>query len=281
MAYPDCSVIARNSVCCLTVIREISDRTRIREFLTRDSFLHIYEIGDLDDFFWPYTRWYAWEEGSEICSLFLLYCADPACPTLLAFEEENTDDSRALMKQLIEVLPTPSIAHISLHLQPLIDSYFETTSQSMVDKMGLSGRRLKGVHQALPPPTGLGPADEQEVLGFYRNAYPDNWFDPRMLATECYLGARLDSQLVSIAGIHVYSPTYRVAALGNIATHPGYRGRGLATHLTFHLCRKLFRTVDYVGLNVQAENRVAIRCYQRLGFRVHSRFAVTRLQRRR
>jgi predicted GNAT family acetyltransferase len=73
---------------------------------------------------------------------------------------------------------------------------------------------------------------------------------------------------LSVAGVHVYSEPYRVAALGNVATHTAHRGQGLATTAVAALCRNLLGTVDHVGLNVAADNTAAIRCYQRLGFRI-------------
>src|SRR5438093_529591 len=81
-----------------------------------------------------------------------------------------------------------------------------------------------------------------------------NWFDPRMLETGHYYGIRQDGTLLSIAGVHVYSPRYRVAALGNITTRPAARGHGLATLVTAKLCQELLRSVDEIGLNVRADN---------------------------
>lgn len=63
-----------------------------------------------------------------------------------------------------------------------------------------------------------------------------------------------------------YSPTYRVAALGNITTDPDFRGRGYASPVVAALCRDLLRTVEHIGLNVKADNLAAIRCYRALGF---------------
>jgi hypothetical protein len=38
----------------------------IEAFLRRNPELHIYSIGDLDDFFWPYTAWHGLLEGAEL-----------------------------------------------------------------------------------------------------------------------------------------------------------------------------------------------------------------------
>jgi predicted GNAT family acetyltransferase len=87
-----------------------------------------------------------------------------------------------------------------------------------------------------------------------------------MLDTNQYCGLQVGGRLVSVAGVHVYSPTYRVAALGNIATHPAHRGNGYGREATGQLCRRLFASVDHIGLNVKADNTTAIACYKSLGF---------------
>jgi len=256
------------------MIKEIRERQQILTFLCRDPFLHIYEMGDLDEFFWPFTRWFAWQVDDELQALFLLYTGDPSAPTLLALEEENPEAARSLLRRVARIVQPPLQIHFSFHLRHLLPSLLETTEPVPIVKMGAVASEVKGGPTGLRSPVRLGPTDEPEILEFYEAAYPDHWFNPRMLATGCYLGARVDGRLASVAGIHVYSPQYRVAALGNIATLPEYRGRGLAGHLTYQLCRGLSRTVDYIGLNVREDNPAARRCYQRLGFRDCARFAV-------
>ena len=57
-----------------------------------------------------------------------------------------------------------------------------------------------------------------------------------------------------------------VAALGNIATHPDHRRRGLGRVTTAALCRSLCAGADHIGLNVKADNTVAADLYANLGF---------------
>ena len=117
----------------------------------------------------------------------------------------------------------------------------------------------------------LTTADLAELQALYTVAYPGNWFNPRMLETGQYVGLRdADGALVCAAGVHVYSAEYRVAALGNIATHPGHRGRGLAAITTAGCCQRLLQTVDLIGLNVRADNAAAIRAYEKIGFEVRA-----------
>lgn len=66
----------------------LCDKSRIEAFLRKNVYLHIYSIGDLDDFFWPDTAWYGWEQGSEIQAVALLYTASED-PTLLALSDRQ------------------------------------------------------------------------------------------------------------------------------------------------------------------------------------------------
>jgi ribosomal protein S18 acetylase RimI-like enzyme len=118
-----------------------------------------------------------------------------------------------------------------------------------------------------PQAVALSAADTEDLLALYAASYPGNWLVPRMLETGYYFGIRRGRALVSIAGVHVFSPHYKAAALGNITTRPDARGQGLATTATARLCQELLHTgIEYVGLNVKADNHGAIACYEKLGF---------------
>ena len=60
----------------------------IESYLRKDVDLHIYSIGDLDDFFWPYTIWYGLESHGDIDAVVLIYVGLPI-PSLLAFSNET------------------------------------------------------------------------------------------------------------------------------------------------------------------------------------------------
>lgn len=240
-------------------MRSVHDRGELADLLRRDPALHAYELGDLDDFFWPYTSWYRREDA-----LALLYHG-AGLPTLLAFDRQNPATTLVeLLEGMLPLLPRRFYAHLSPGVESALAEIFEAEPGGPHLKMALTD--VTRLHLVRPAGEVLGPADLPELAALYQVAYPDNWFDQRMLETGQYVGIRRDGEMVAVAGVHVWSQTYRVSALGNVTTHPAVRGQGLATAAVAGLCRRLLDTVDHVTLNVKADNLAAIAVYTRLGF---------------
>ena len=139
---------------------------------------------------------------------------------------------------------------------PLISIHDKATIKAVTDRNPRLHLFERGDESYLP-----------ELQAFYREVYPENWFSPRMLATQRYYGIRLEGKIVSVAGVHVYSPAYDAAVLGNVATHPRMRGHGLARLACARLCHELLQDgIHNIGLVVHAHNTSAIAVYQALGF---------------
>ena len=83
-----------------------------------------------------------------------------------------------------------------------------------------------------------------------------------------YYGYFFNKTLIGVSGIHVYSEEFKVAALGNIATHPDFRGKQIGYKLTCALCFDSQRTADIIGLNVNSNNEYALKCYKNVGFEI-------------
>ncbi len=249
----------------MTVV-ELRDRDELASFFRRRPAVHAYELGDLDDFFWTHTRWFGWQPGDRLEQVALLYC-EPSPPVLIAIAEPPESTMPELLRTIAPELPREVYAHLSHELlDALLPGHVAGSPPVRHRKLGLVDyTRLQ--HGSSSDVVRLGPEDLAEVESFYAEAYPGTWFEARMLETGRYVGLREAGRLVCVAGVHVWSPTWRVATLGNVATLPEARGRGLATATCAHLCRLLLDDgIDVISLNVRADNTAAIRSYEKLGF---------------
>ena len=93
-----------------------------------------------------------------------------------------------------------------------------------------------------------------------------------MLETGKYFGCFDDNEIVCASGVHVHSDLYKISVLGNIATRPDHRGKGLATAVTASLLSEVRAGGNIVSLNVKDDNFAAIKCYKRLGFELHCEY---------
>jgi GNAT superfamily N-acetyltransferase len=107
------------------------------------------------------------------------------------------------------------------------------------------------------------------------------FFAAYQLEQGIYYGALADGKLIAAAGTHVVAPEYGIAAVGNVYTHPEYRGRGLAKACTSAVTAALLDMGCLsVVLNVRQDNAPALQAYQRLGYAVHCPYIEARGQRR-
>ncbi len=249
----------------MCTVSKISDKILLNRFFQRNIGLYIYNIGDIDDFFWPNTTWYGLFEGEQLHAVALIYDSGDL-DVLLAL----TDDVAPMAALLNTILPQLSDRFYA-HLTPGLEDLFLATHD--LDFHGAHHKMLLTEPSAVnaidtAAIDQLTTADLAETERFYAEAYPGNWFDKRMLETEQYYGLRIDGRLVSMGGIHVYSEQYDVAALGNIATHPDYRNRGYGRIVTAAICQSLQRSVTHIGLNMLADNSAALAIYHSLGFEI-------------
>ena len=77
---------------------------------------------------------------------------------------------------------------------------------------------------------------------------------------------KIDDQIVSVAGVHVYPPRFNVAAVANVAARTHMHGNSFAQSVTARLCKKLVDNVEHVDLSGEGSNEPAIRAYQNIGF---------------
>ena len=180
-------------------------------------------------------------------------------PAVIALAHGDPQPVHALLAEA--QLPSLFYAHLTPGLEDALLSQYNCRPLGRHKKLGLRAP-ITEPYEA----TALTLADADAAVAFYRASYPGAFFEPVNLERGPYVAVHDDLGIAAIAGVAVYSPIMRVAALGNIATRADVRGRGLGRRVTGALCRRLQPEVDVIGLNVKADNVAAIRCYTELGF---------------
>lgn len=255
-------------------IELVHNKEVLFDFLKKEAGLQIYLTGDLDDFYFPHTRWYVLFDKGEIKAVGLLYHENNP-PTLLCFQRLNSDYAIMLLKSLKPLLPDRFYAHLG-------EGFIEVFGRaSLVEHYGVNykmvlHKKVKGF--ADNNIRKLNTDDLSLLLELYSKAYPHNWFNSRMLESGKYFGYFSDKTLAGVAGVHVYSVRYNVAALGNITTHPDFRKQGIGYKLTASLCADLQETTGVIGLNVRSDNEHAVSLYKKLGFQIEGVYEECLLQ---
>lgn len=268
----------------MITIEKIDDAGLIENHLRKNTGLNLYQIGDLDEFFRPYTEWYGTRKNGELIQVVLIY-KGTELPVLLALCDRDTEDMKVLLKGIRDELPDRIYSHLSKGLYPALSGSHEGIKQGNYLKMIINREdfifdKKKIAMDERETMRRMTGDDLEEIKKLYEESYPGNWFDERMLMTGKYFGYFISGELKGISGIHVYSPEYRIAVLGNITTHPSGRNRSICKKVTTALCEDLFETVDVIGLNVHEDNRSAIRSYESIGFSITDEYEEYMFERR-
>jgi hypothetical protein len=211
------------------VLKSVHDRGELADLLRRDAALHTYELGDLDDFFWPHTTWFRYGDA-----VALLYHGLEQ-PTLLALAQPQPLEQ--LLRAMQPVLPRHFYAHLSIGGAAALDDGFHADHHGLHRKMALTDRdRLDAVE---PVGEVLGTDDGPDLARLYAVAYPGNWFDRRMLETgQLHRPAagrragRCGGRTCLVAGLPGRGARQRDDPSRGTRTRPGRRGGGQAVSST-------------------------------------------------
>jgi ribosomal protein S18 acetylase RimI-like enzyme len=240
----------------------------LTELFERDRAVHSYGLADLEEPFWSQGRWF--RRGDAAVGVLDLEGAEVAI--VYCVSARANDETLALLVDLAEsgALPAHSFLTGPLGVAAALEPWFSVRWCAPHTRMWLAD--LGALRAAGPEPvdSGIRPLDAASLPAVERLFVeaPDSsrFFTPSMLDSGHYVGRFDAHRLVAMAGVHVVSERFRVAAIGNVVTHPDHRGRGHGTDLVRAVCRGLAPTIDVISLNVSEENVVARRLYDRLGF---------------
>lgn len=274
---------------------------RLRAFLGRDPFATAYMLGDLDPVYAHYCTWWIASEGqgaggaeaARDVAVVLVYTGLSApvvlthgsaagIQAILARALDSTATRNTPSGLVVDELPQRAHVHMSPEHLAVLDQHFTLDRLRPMVRMGLRVSGQSSLAAQPAPVPGYGPVERLghrhtgDIMALSHH-YPDSFFEPHQLSSGHYYGIFAPSGgpegsplLVSVAGVHIVSKSDRLAALGNIVTHPDHRGKGLSTVATMHLCRELAAEgIELLALNVERRNASAIRVYEKLGFVDH------------
>jgi len=241
-------------------VTPLTDKKQILAFLQQDRIYAAYAIGDLEPSLFAQSQWFGAENDGKMQALTLFFTG-LNLPAL--FTMGNTDGLAAILDSALQ----PKRAYFTCwaeHLPVVKASYVLDEIEEMF-RMAISPEDF---HPFPGPAVKLDLSHLNALRQLYRLGGGDA-FAPYQLQDGVFYGVEAGGQLVSAAGTHLVSPTFGMAGVGNIFTHPNHRRRGYGTACTSQVVEELLAQNLDVVLNVNRENTEAIGIYERLGFRRH------------
>jgi len=238
----------------------LNDLAAIEAYLDTHRLWSAYALGDLDPGYREKCEWFgAQDEGGSLRALALVYHGlEP--PALLTMGDAH---GIALILGAALRAPRLYVGVLDEHL-PALRAHYRLGDHEPMWRMALRPDDFRPRRGAV---THLTPQYTRDLKELYALGGGDA-FTPGQVFDGAFFGIEERGRLVAAAGTHVLSETRAAAAVGNVFTHPDYRGRGYAEITTSAVCADLIqRGIRTLVLNVAQSNAVAIHVYEKLGFK--------------
>lgn len=240
------------------VVQPLSEPAAIREILWPRVEYTAYALGQLEPGLVERTKWYR-ATGETGAGLVLHSQGGLGDATFMM------GDAGAVAA-ILSIYPGPAQTYVTCqahHVEALRRSY-RLAAQLPMMRMGVT----RGAFQPVStyPAVPLSGLDIRRINALYSTEGGPSYYVPEHIDAGVYRGIVVEGRLVAIAGTHVVSRHEGVAVIGNVFTHPAYRGHGYATMATSAVSQVLLEFCDHVVLTVDPSNAPAIRAYQNLGY---------------
>jgi len=238
-------------------VKTLTDKKQILAFLQRDRIYAAYAIGDLEPSLFAQCQWFGAEDAGKLRALALFFTGlNP--PAL--FTMGDSDGVAAILASALQ----PRRAYFTSRAEhvPVVEASYALDEVEEMFRMAITPADFRPV----PGPTNKLDLSHLDTLRQLYRLGGGDAFAPYQLRDGVYYGVEVSGRLVSVAGTHLVSPSFGVAGVGNIFTHPNHRRRGYGTACTSHVVEELLAQGLDVVLNVNRENTEAIGIYEKLGF---------------
>lgn len=239
------------------LVEELQDAGKIRAILQKNRAYSAYALAQLDPDMFHDNEWYS--VTGPTGSALLLHSRSGLGRAMFAL-----GDTQALGAAL-SLHPGPRFAFGSIYPEhkPVVEKYFVMTRPQTMFRMSIKKARF---HPIEGKARRLRGKDVNAVNLIYSIEGGPAAYRPGHLEEGVYYGIEMEGRIVSIAGTHVVSGTEGVAVVGNVFTHPRYRGGGLATEVTSAVTQEVLEYCDLVVLTVEEQNAPALNIYLKLGY---------------
>ncbi len=239
-------------------IRRADDRVQLARTLQSDRYNAAYALAQLDDDAWPDAEFYSCAaSGGEAV----------VCHSYGGLGYASTLSGPAVgVEAILGLHPgfPNTFAIAGIHHREALERIYTFRHITRMSRMLVTRESFRPSRQPAQPMV----AAHADLLNRLYNAEGDpTHYRPEHIAEGCYWGVTDEERLVAVAGTHAIGRSHGIAILGNVFTHPRYRGRGHATAATSAVTAALLEQVDEVVLSVNPDNIHAVRAYDRLGYR--------------
>jgi len=242
----------------------LQNRSQILAYLETDRLYTAYAIGDLEPGLFEDCAWAgAWQSGVQQALVLHYRGLSPAA----LFLAGTTGGLRAILQDKLR----PETVYLTCRPErvPLAREFYDWPGPVPMWRMVLRPEAFRPVAANC---ARLAATDAVRLAALY-DLGGGLAFSPAQIEQGVFCGIWEQGELVSVGGTHLVSPTYSVAAVGNLFTRPDHRGRGHGTAATSAVVEELLRQgIRDVVLNVAQANRGAVRIYERLGFQRYCAF---------
>jgi GNAT superfamily N-acetyltransferase len=249
-------------------VRQTTDKDELATFLNRDRLYAGYALCDLEEYF-ESCQWFLTTDAQGVARGLAMEFGrlDPVVLFLMGEPEAvRAPLEHDLTPAFIQITARPE------HL-PLLSQRYRLRHLREMLRMAVRKAEFRPAREQERAEL-LTVRDLPELNRIYRMASASA-FAAYQLESGIFYGIKVNGRLVATAGTHVISLAQRIVAVGNVFTHPHFRGRGYAQAVTGAVTAEALRLFgpDQPGqpeamaiLNVRADNAPAIRAYTNIGY---------------
>lgn len=239
------------------IVRQLSGEDEIRALLAPHRAYAAYAIGQLQPGLFERTEWFVSRGAAG--EAILLHSRGGLGNALFSLGSEDALEAALL------VHPGPRHTFLSCqpHHQETVQRHFILPAVSAMARLHVDRERFQPIEGQVRRLTG---SDVHRINSLYRSDGTTAFYTAENINQALYYGAFEEGRMVAVAGTHVISPVDEIGVIGNVFTHPIYRGRGIGRLVTSAVTQEVLKSCREAVLSVDPANVAAVKAYEGLGY---------------